>query len=158
MSKAADGRHPPGRRFGRVVAGLLIIALAVTGSCVAMRPTHDGPVTDHFDGQRFYDDPPVHKGIGEVLKWQLAREPGGPWIKDTTPVDSEPPPARVGEGELRVTFVNHATVLIQVDGMNLLTDPIWAERASPFGWAGPERQLRPREAATNLEGGIHEQR
>jgi L-ascorbate metabolism protein UlaG (beta-lactamase superfamily) len=48
----------------------------------------------------------------------------------------------VGKGELRVTFVNHATVLIQMDGLNLLTDPIWSERCSPLSWAGP-RRFRP---------------
>ncbi len=43
---------------------------------------------------------------------------------------------------MRVTFVNHATVLIQQDGVNVLTDPIWSERASPFPFAGP-RRVRP---------------
>jgi L-ascorbate metabolism protein UlaG (beta-lactamase superfamily) len=37
---------------------------------------------------------------------------------------------------MQVTFVNHATVLIQTRGLNLLTDPIWSERASPFASAG----------------------
>ncbi|HEY0722403.1 MAG TPA: MBL fold metallo-hydrolase, partial [Pyrinomonadaceae bacterium] len=43
----------------------------------------------------------------------------------------------------RVTFVNHATVLIQTGGLNILTDPIWSERASPFTWAGPKRHRAP---------------
>jgi L-ascorbate metabolism protein UlaG (beta-lactamase superfamily) len=120
-----------------------VLALAVTGSCVALRPTHDGPITGHFDGQRFHDDPPVHKSLGQVLKWQFSRASGGPWVRDLSPPETEPPPARAGAGELRVTFVNHATVLVQVDGLNLLTDPIWAERASPFTWAGPQRYRAP---------------
>jgi L-ascorbate metabolism protein UlaG (beta-lactamase superfamily) len=45
----------------------------------------------------------------------------------------------VSDGCLRVTFINHATVLIQMDGLNILTDPIWSERASPVRWAGPRR-------------------
>ncbi|HTY42080.1 MAG TPA: MBL fold metallo-hydrolase [Thermoanaerobaculia bacterium] len=40
-----------------------------------------------------------------------------------------PPPKRVEGGDLRVTFVNHSTFLIQVDGLNVLTDPTWAERS-----------------------------
>jgi L-ascorbate metabolism protein UlaG (beta-lactamase superfamily) len=35
--------------------------------------------------------------------------------------------------------VNHATTLIQMDGLNILTDPMWSERASPVQWAGPRR-------------------
>jgi L-ascorbate metabolism protein UlaG (beta-lactamase superfamily) len=45
-------------------------------------------------------------------------------------------------GAVRVTFVNHATALIQIDGLNILTDPIWSERASPLSFAGPKR-VRP---------------
>ena len=43
---------------------------------------------------------------------------------------------------MRVTFVNHATVLIQTAGRNILTDPVWSERVSPVSWAGP-RRVRP---------------
>jgi L-ascorbate metabolism protein UlaG (beta-lactamase superfamily) len=42
-----------------------------------------------------------------------------------------------------VTFVNHATVLIQTEGLNILTDPVWSERASPVSWAGPKRHRSP---------------
>ena len=40
-------------------------------------------------------------------------------------------------------MVNHSTVLIQTEGTNILTDPIWSERASPFSWAGPRRKRCP---------------
>ncbi|MEO6528228.1 MAG: MBL fold metallo-hydrolase [Gemmatimonadaceae bacterium] len=58
------------------------------------------------------------------------------------------PPPRVGNSSLhdstvRVTFVNHATVLLQMGGMNILTDPIWSDRASPFSWYGPKRHRPP---------------
>jgi L-ascorbate metabolism protein UlaG (beta-lactamase superfamily) len=43
---------------------------------------------------------------------------------------------------MRVTFINHATTLIQLDGLNVLTDPIYSPRASPFTFAGPHR-VRP---------------
>jgi L-ascorbate metabolism protein UlaG (beta-lactamase superfamily) len=49
----------------------------------------------------------------------------------------------VPRGTLRVTFVNHSTVLLQVDGVNILTDPIWSERCSPVTWAGPRRHRPP---------------
>ena len=50
-------------------------------------------------------------------------------------------PDRVTQG-IRTTYINHATVLIQVSGLNILTDPIWSERASPVTFAGPKR-IRP---------------
>jgi L-ascorbate metabolism protein UlaG (beta-lactamase superfamily) len=45
--------------------------------------------------------------------------------------------------ELRATMVNHATVLLQHDGWNIVTDPIWSKRASPVSWAGPHRRRAP---------------
>ena len=42
-----------------------------------------------------------------------------------------------------ITNIGHATLLIQVDGVNILTDPVWSERASPFSWVGPRRYNEP---------------
>ena len=42
-----------------------------------------------------------------------------------------------------MTFVGHSTVLIQAEGLNVLTDPIWSGRASPVRWAGPRRHRPP---------------
>ena len=98
--------------------------------------------SDHFDGKRFHNQETTeHGGFGLLLKWALNREPG-PWRSWTDAEPGPPPPARVGPGELRVTYVNHATALVQMDGVNLLTDPIWSERCSPVGFAGP-RRVRP---------------
>jgi len=44
---------------------------------------------------------------------------------------------------LRITMIGHATVLIQAARRNLLVDPVWSERASPFGFAGPKRVNAP---------------
>ena len=43
------------------------------------------------------------------------------------------------QGDLRVTFINHSTTLLQFDGVNILTDPVWSTRVSPFSFAGPRR-------------------
>ena len=49
-------------------------------------------------------------------------------------------PEEMVEGKTIVaTFVNHNTVLIQTEGLNILTDPVWSERASPFSFVGPKR-------------------
>jgi len=49
------------------------------------------------------------------------------------------PPAIVEGDRLLLTFVNHSTVLIQTEGLNILTDPVWSDRASPLSFAGPKR-------------------
>ncbi|MGH7720426.1 MAG: MBL fold metallo-hydrolase, partial [Gemmatimonadaceae bacterium] len=50
---------------------------------------------------------------------------------------------RAAADELSVTWVGHASALIQVGGLNILTDPIWSERCSPFPFAGPRRWAAP---------------
>ena len=57
------------------------------------------------------------------------------------------PPA---EGTLRATWIGHATFLLQVPAGNVLTDPIWSERASPFSFVGPERLHAPGVALDSL--------
>src|ERR1022692_1392122 len=43
------------------------------------------------------------------------------------------------ETDLRVTWLGHSTLLIEIDGVRVLTDPVWSERASPLKFAGPKR-------------------
>ena len=59
------------------------------------------------------------------------------------PVPADRPPARVAGEELRVTYVGHASFLMQTQGRSVLIDPVWAERASPFGFVGPKRVNAP---------------
>ena len=98
-------------------------------------PAYQGPVSDHFDGKRFFNHDPIRHSSGQFLKWILTRRPG-PWRRRTEIDPAPPPPQRVSAGRLRVTFVNHATVLIQMDGLNVLTDPTWSEDCSPLPWLG----------------------
>ena len=121
-----------------VVAGGLFI-----GACVLAAPTYRGPPSDHFDGEQFFDDKPPTPGATGLLKWLVTRDPG-PWPEWIDVEPGPPPPREVSEpGRLRVTVVNHATVLVQLDGVNILTDPIWSERASPFSFVGPKRVRAP---------------
>jgi len=58
-------------------------------------------------------------------------------------VEQSLPPSRLEGSGLRITLVNHSTVLIQQRGSNILTDPIWSQRASPLSWLGPRRRREP---------------
>jgi L-ascorbate metabolism protein UlaG (beta-lactamase superfamily) len=102
-----------------------------------------GPKSDHFDGRRFFTPgaPRLDARFRKLVRFLATRTPER-WPRFRSAPYGPRPPARVPEGALRVTFVNHATVLIQLDGINILTDPIWSERASPFSFAGPKR-VRP---------------
>ncbi len=101
---------------------------------------YSGPASDHFDGVRFFNPSGVRpRGAGAFLKWQLG-ERGEAWPRSfPSPFPADRPPARFdGEG-LRITYVGHATFLIQARGRNVLIDPVWAERASPVSFVGPKR-------------------
>jgi L-ascorbate metabolism protein UlaG (beta-lactamase superfamily) len=58
-------------------------------------------------------------------------------------VDNDGRALREGVGGATITWVGHATLLVQVDGVNVLTDPQWSERASPSAFAGPRRVTPP---------------
>jgi L-ascorbate metabolism protein UlaG (beta-lactamase superfamily) len=117
-----------------------LAALGGAGYVTAARSRnryYEGPATDHFDGVRFFlPGHPCDKGPLELLRWHLG---GGrkDWPERyPSPFRDKPPPRIQG---LRVALVGHATLLIQVAGLNILTDPHWSERASPFSFVGPKR-------------------
>lgn len=58
-------------------------------------------------------------------------------LVDKAPVD------RVSGQDIRVTYVNHATFLVQIAGLNILTDPVFSERTSPVSFIGPKRIHQP---------------
>jgi L-ascorbate metabolism protein UlaG (beta-lactamase superfamily) len=100
--------------------------------------TTQGYKNNYFDGEM----------VGSLIKWQwqrllagLPKTPAGGyqftlekpdlnWLKNNRSITS-------------ATWIGHATVLLQIDGVNILTDPIFSERASPVQWVGPKRQVAP---------------
>ena len=100
-------------------------------------PPYRGPVSDHFDGRRFRNPGENARGFADFVRW-VSRRRRGPW-EDRFDAPRKPAPALRAE-DLRVTLVNHATVLIQTEGVNVLTDPVWSDRVSPVGWVGPRRR------------------
>jgi len=119
------------------------LLLYFIGCFVVSAPPYRGPASDHFDGTEFHNVPPIEgRHFGRFLKWMWTREPG-PWLEWVEAPYGKPPPERVGPGKLRATVVNHSTVLIQMDGLNILTDPVWSDRIGPVSWAGPKRHRPP---------------
>lgn len=102
-----------------------------------------GPVSDHFDGSRFHNPgKPDTKSRWDLLRWYWTRE-RGPWPEFSPLPTTDTPPARVEGETLRLSYVGHVSVLLQTRGLNILLDPVWADRASPFTWAGPRRAHPP---------------
>jgi L-ascorbate metabolism protein UlaG (beta-lactamase superfamily) len=103
-------------------------------------PKYTGPVSDHFDGKKFINPGNVKaQGLKEVVRWMMNRE-RGPWVSKTEAVQSKPADAIANA--TRITFINHSSFLIQTSGINILTDPVFSERVSPFSFVGPKR-MRP---------------
>lgn len=135
--------------FLSIITGSLLLFPAC-GARTGFSPGQTPPISDHFDG-RFFFNPGSQSPSGEgpkrgVLGWVwhwLAGNDWPDWPDQEELPPGPPPPARVPPGALRVTYVGHSTFLIQMDGLNILTDPIWSERCSPYSWAGPRRFTRP---------------
>lgn len=131
------------------MSGLAALAgLGSGGAAYAMargrNPYYSGPVSDHFDGTRFFNPGGMApKGFGELLKWQTSGEKAKWPSSATSPFSPARPDARVEGAAIRVTMAGHASLLIQTGGLNILTDPVWSNRASPFSFAGPKRVIEP---------------
>ncbi len=131
--------------------GVPALATLVGGAYAArargQNPYYNGPIAPNFDGLRFSDGRVITKGFKEFFQWQLS---GGRenWPASYPALAPDTPPTKV-EG-LRVSHVGHATFLIQAGGLNIITDPLFSERASPVQFAGPKRVNPPGIAFDNL--------
>ena len=127
------------RRVFTALTAVAAAGLGALGIRSAAARYYDGPVSDHFDGSRFFDPhgaPP--NSTADLLRWYTGRSKAE-WPAWAPSPYADQPPARVAGTEWRISFVGHATVLLQTAGVNILTDPLWSERASPFTFIGPKR-------------------
>ena len=137
------------RRLGTFLL-FLVVALCFAPSLIPPfldRIYYEGPRSSHFDGERFFNPGSAagsgaHGGPARFLNRVLGSSERAQWPAHV-PVAPAVPPRRVEGGEMLVTWIGHATVLVQTQGLNILTDPIWSERASPFSFAGPKRVRAP---------------
>jgi L-ascorbate metabolism protein UlaG (beta-lactamase superfamily) len=117
------------------------LVILLTGLTLSA-PRYRGPVSDHFDGKQFVNPRGIKaKGLQDVIKWMRERQ-RDPWVAQRNNIKCDKPLPRVAQG-IRITFINHTTFLIQTEGLNILTDPVYSERASPFSWIGPRRMREP---------------
>ena len=141
------------RTWLRRLAALLLFLLV--GLCLAPslippfldRIYYQGPRSDHFDGERFFNPDPgpaaaAHGGPARFMNRFIGSGERAQW-PEQVPVAPTVPPRRVDGGDMLVTWIGHATVLVQTSGLNILTDPIWSDRASPFSFIGPKRVRAP---------------
>ena len=126
------------------------IPFALTGAGAAWaswrgsrNPYYSGPVTDHFDGVHFHapaGSPP--QNISRLIRWQLASGKEA-WPEAYPAPPPAKPAARIDGAKVVSTLIGHASFLVQAGGLNILIDPVFADRASPVRFAGPKRTAPP---------------
>jgi L-ascorbate metabolism protein UlaG (beta-lactamase superfamily) len=107
------------------------------------------PVSDHYDGERFFNPYENARPLGDVIKWMRTRQ-RTPWPSRVPIAPHDPPPARVEPGRVAVTFIGHSTFLLRTATTVILTDPVFTSHAGPFGRLGPARVRPPAIAARDL--------
>lgn len=127
-----------------IILGVFILIALGIGSWTSA-PAYKGEKTDHFNGSTFVNgDGFEEKGFTDLLKWITNRKPGE-WteLSEDDITYGEKPTDRISDSTQVITYINHSTFLIQTDGLNIITDPVYSKRVSPFAFAGPKRMRPP---------------
>ncbi|MCZ6533747.1 MAG: MBL fold metallo-hydrolase [SAR324 cluster bacterium] len=136
------------RLGGRAGVGLLlgVAMLSIAGACQSWTPNPDKPhhTADGFRNNYSYEQ----RGRLDFWKWKwdrlLGRYPERGEDAHQFPMAANDPAfLRGNRGKATLTWIGHATILLQLNGVNILTDPHFSERASPFSWTGPQRHIAP---------------
>ena len=147
----------------KIIGTILLVMIVATGLATTIVPRfldriyYRGDASDHYDGERFFNpdndrDTQGLPGGGSRAGFfwrQLTGSDGRPAWPTSVPVTASKPPARVEGERMVVTWIGHASVLIQTQGLNILTDPVYADRAGPLGF-GPKRVAAPGVAFDDL--------
>lgn len=105
-------------------------------------PYYQGKPSNHFDGKKFfYPNKDFRHNFAKVLKWRLF-DHHPVWPHHVPSLHVKDPVERI-EDQVRITYIGHATLLIQAAGLNILLDPHFSARASPFKWMGFKRVQKP---------------
>lgn len=147
-------RRIPG--FVRLLSTALLFIVVVLCLTLAIVPHfldatyYRGPVSGHFDGRRFANPdgdsdtlaPPRGGSPGSFILRYLTGSDGRPPWPNHVAIVARPIASRVAGDAMSATWIGHATVLVQTQGLNILTDPIWSDTAGPLG-IGPKRVAEP---------------
>jgi L-ascorbate metabolism protein UlaG (beta-lactamase superfamily) len=140
----------------KIIGGIVLALVIAFGLTVTIVPRfldriyYEGDESDHYDGQRFFNPdgdqdtmrmPTGGSRTGFFWRYLTGNDGRPEWPKSVAVTPSRPA-ARIDGDRMVVTWIGHASVLIQTHGLNILTDPIYAERAGPFGF-GPQRVAAP---------------
>jgi N-acyl-phosphatidylethanolamine-hydrolysing phospholipase D len=105
----------------------------------------------HVEGGFRNTDPAVQRASGGArFKFMWSRAWAAARPSDVPRMANDGAALRANATSPTVTWIGHATVLVQLQGSNLLTDPHWGDRASPLSWAGPKRLQPPGMAFEDL--------
>lgn len=122
---------------------ILMISILMSCSCSSVQGEINMKYTAPHNGKTFDNiEPFPDKGFLDILKWRFngKRED---WPKEVELKHNATPKAHLGESEVKYTVIGHASILIQIGGINIITDPHYSKRSSPVSWAGPARVTRP---------------
>ncbi|MGE4324238.1 MAG: MBL fold metallo-hydrolase [Sphingobium sp.] len=131
----------------------LLVALCLAITCIPPfldRIYYEGPVSRHYDGAHFFNPdgtietpaPPGQNRRGFIVRWLLGLDDRPDWPDTVAVTPTRPAPFAAPRGMV-ATWVGHSTVLVQAAGLNILTDPIWSDHASPLPPLGPKRVTQP---------------
>lgn len=113
-------------------------------------PYYQGPVSGHFDGTRFFTPQNIgSKSLASLLKWRFSSKKQKWPNRLKNPIRTKPK-KRHDTDNFSVTFIGHATILLQICGLNIITDPFFSDRASPLKLIGPKRARPPGLALKDL--------
>lgn len=136
-------------------AGATFLLLTLLGGCSAVNPYYD-PARAHHTAQGFKNNytGSVNKTFSELVRWQIERRAQDLPKPPTQPVATQQPDlaaikAYTG-GPPAITWIGHASMLVQAGGLNVLTDPMFSSRASPVQFIGPQRAQPPGVALADL--------
>ncbi len=100
------------------------------------------PRSDHFNGKTFFQGHNERSGrLRDLLRWRFTKK-SIPWPEQIIIPPQAPPPRPTGD-EVVVTWIGHASFLLQSASLNVLVDPVFSDRVSPVSWIGPRRAHPP---------------
>ncbi|SMP40371.1 L-ascorbate metabolism protein UlaG, beta-lactamase superfamily [Desulfonatronum zhilinae] len=136
-----------------IVLLAVILMTPLVAGCSGKNPHYD-PDKPHHTPTGFQNNYPHSRPSGpDFWRWFFQRRLAGLPKKPTlelAPVAPDLEYLRTNLSEPAVTWIGHATVLMQMGGLNILTDPVFSQRASPVQWAGPKRWQPPGVALDEL--------